>query len=81
MKKTQLIYGTYNKKEFDRIIAIYKECNVEYVEDVHIHTFNVIEEGGMRKYTWYFHCLESYVTPEEERRIRKKRDLLKKIYF
>ena len=29
----------------------------------------------------YFHCLESYVTPEEERRIRKKRDLLKKIYF
>ena len=81
MNKTQLIYGTYRKKEWDRITAIYKEANVEYTEGVHTHTFQVMEEGVPKRYTWYFYHLTSYVTPEEERVIRRKRDRLKKIYF
>ena len=81
LKKNQLIYGTYKKKEWDRIIAIFRENNIEFTEDVHIHVFQVMEEGAFRKYVWEFRFLVSYVTPEEERIIRRKRDLLKKLYY
>ena len=79
MKKTALTYGTYRPKEMDAIIEIYEDCGVEYqlVQNIHTHGAN---KPKNEKDTWCFYRLDSQVTPEEERRIRSKRDLLKKRY-
>ena len=77
MNKTKLIYGTYNQKKWDKILDIFEETGVEYKEDVHIHTHGV---NTRERDTWYFHFLESYVTPEEEKLIREKMYLLNKRY-
>lgn len=81
LKKSLLIYGTYNRKEWDRIVAIYNENNVEFTEEEHVHVFTLMEEGRLNKYEWRFYRLVSYVMPEEERIIRRKRNLLKKLYY
>ena len=77
MDKTTLVYGTYNHKEWNRILDVFEEAGVEYKEDMHVHTHGT---NTRERDTWYFYFLESEVTPEEEKLIREKMNLLKKRY-
>ena len=79
MKKTLLIYGSYNRNEWNEILDIFKKNGVEYEDGVHIHTHGANLPDN-EKDTWYFFYLKSYVTPEEEKKIRDQRDRLKRWY-
>ena len=78
MKRNRLIYGTYNKKEWNRIIEIFEESGVEYSTSIHTRVFT--DENGRYKDEWTFNQLEAWVSSEEEGFIKKKRNLLKKIF-
>ena len=78
MKKCRLVYGTYNKKEWERIVAIFDKSSVEYNISTHIRVFT--DENGRFRDEWIFNQLEACVSPEEEESIKKQRNLLKKIF-
>lgn len=75
-EKKRLIYGTYNRKEWEKILDIFEELEIPYKEGVHVTTH------GERPDTdaWYFYHLEAEVDAEQEKNIRTRRDLLKKLY-
>ena len=79
MGNTKLIYGTYKTKERNRILEIFDELGVEYTASEHTHAHGA-NKRPEEKDVWCFYQLESTVTPEQEKRIRRKRDLLKKLY-
>ncbi|MBR2762057.1 MAG: hypothetical protein IKE16_08600 [Solobacterium sp.] len=77
MEKHRLIYGTYRQKEWEQIVAIFEELNVEYKESLHIHSFKTWTGD---EDVWYFHQLETAVDKPTELEIRRRRDPLKKFY-
>jgi len=79
METSLLIYGTYKVKEWNRILKIFDDAGVEYTTSEHI-TIHGANKKREEQDVWCFYQIESHVTPDQEKLIRRKRDLLKKLY-
>ncbi len=75
MKTTKLVFGTYRRREWERIVEIFEDAGVPFQEGVHVHTHG---SNTFDRDTWYFYHLEADVTPDQEAEILRKRRLLQK---
>ena len=77
-QKTRLIYGTYRRKEWEKIVELFHDMEVPYRQSVRYHAF---QTWSGDEDVWTFHQLEAEVDRETEKEIRRRRDLLKKRYI